>query len=195
MNRYEVVESKVWRRDDGRTASPYGALPWETESEKARWHLATRGYTVRDNVSGTIGIGRVPWETLAEAQKWADKENARLAEIQGRSSSFESTMAEANRIASQRKRPKKPTAGKMRFGEEAAKRYAKTKKLSRLDELRASLPPGWTIETWSPGDGQTRYRFFENAPADQTYYGPRDGAYTALGMGEAQAFARGLGSR
>lgn len=42
---------------------------------------------------------------------------------------------------------------------------------TRLDELRAALPKGITIETWSPGDGATRYRFFRNAPADQTYDG------------------------
>lgn len=70
----------------------------------------------------------------------------------------------------------------------------KPKKETRLDQLRAELPPGWSVETWTPGDGATRYRFFENAPPDQTYFGPMNGAYTALGLGEAQAFARGLGS-
>ena len=85
--RYTVTESKVWVRDDGRTASPYGAVPWVTAGEKDRWKLVKRGYTVQDNVRGTIGIGRVPWSTRAEAQAWADKENARLAEIRARLSS------------------------------------------------------------------------------------------------------------
>ena len=81
MPRYEVIESRVWKRDDGATASPYGASPWETEREKSRWKLVTRGYTVRDNVSGTVGIGRVPWQTREEAQSWANKENERLGEL------------------------------------------------------------------------------------------------------------------
>jgi len=80
-DRYDVIESKVWKRDDGATASPYGASPWTTASEEKRWKLITRGYTVRDNERGTIGIGRVPWATRAEAQAWADKETARLAEL------------------------------------------------------------------------------------------------------------------
>ena len=81
MTRYEVIESKAWKRDDGRTASIYGALPWVTPSEEKRWKKVTRGYTVRDNVQGTVGIGKQPWPTRAEAQAWADKENKRLAEL------------------------------------------------------------------------------------------------------------------
>jgi hypothetical protein len=69
---------------------------------------------------------------------------------------------------------------------------ARAKKMTRLEELEASLPKGWIVRTWSPGDGVTRYRFFHNAPKGQTYYGPADGAYTALGMKEADAFAAGL---
>lgn len=76
MSRYEVIESKAWRRDDGRTASIYGAVPWTSAGEEPRWEIATRGYTVRDAVSGTVGIGRVPWATRAEAQAWADEHNA-----------------------------------------------------------------------------------------------------------------------
>lgn len=81
MARYEVIESKAWKRDDGRTASLYGAVPWTSASEEKRWKVVTRGYTVRDNVQGTVGIGRQPWATRAEAQAWVDKENARLADI------------------------------------------------------------------------------------------------------------------
>jgi hypothetical protein len=80
MARYEVIESKVWKRDDGATASIYGAVPWVTASEEKRWEMITRGYTVRDNERGTVGIGRQPWPTRAEAQAWVDKENARLEE-------------------------------------------------------------------------------------------------------------------
>ena len=80
MARFEVIESKSWLRDDGRTASIYGALPWVTEREKPRWKKITRGYTVRDNERGTVGIGRQPWPTREEAQAWVDEETARLEE-------------------------------------------------------------------------------------------------------------------
>ena len=81
MSRYEVIESKAWKHDDGRTASLYGAVPWTSASEEPRWKVVTRGYTIRDNMSGTVGIGRQPWKTRAEAQAWADKENKRLADL------------------------------------------------------------------------------------------------------------------
>ena len=81
MARYEVIESKAWKRDDGRTASLYGAVPWTSPSEEKRWKVVTRGYTVRDNVQGTVGIGRQPWATRAEAQEWVDKANTRLADL------------------------------------------------------------------------------------------------------------------
>lgn len=54
---FEVIPHRFWRRDDGRTASPYGALPyWHTDTaEKARWTLVTDGYTT-SNPDGTIGL-------------------------------------------------------------------------------------------------------------------------------------------
>jgi len=63
---------------------------------------------------------------------------------------------------------------------------------TRLDKLRADLPPGYAIYTYSPGDGVTRYRFFKNASPKQDYFGPANGIYTALGYAEAEAFAQGL---
>lgn len=66
-------------------------------------------------------------------------------------------------------------------------------KKTRLQDLRAALPKGYSVETWSPGDGQTRYRFFHNAPAKQSYFGPNNGTFTALGYKEAVAYALGLG--
>jgi hypothetical protein len=63
---------------------------------------------------------------------------------------------------------------------------------TKLDELREELPTGYTVHTWSPGDGVTRYRFFHNAPSSQSYFGPANGTYTALGFKEAHTFARGL---
>lgn len=70
MNRYEVIESKVWRRDDGAVASIYGAVPYLNEAEKARWSIVSRGYTVRNTSTGTVGVGRVPWKTREEAEAW-----------------------------------------------------------------------------------------------------------------------------
>jgi len=54
-----------------------------------------------------------------------------------------------------------------------------------LDEFAKSL--GLHIETWAPGDGMTRYRFFTK-PTD--YHGG-DGIYTARGLKEAWCFVRG----
>ena len=50
----------------------------------------------------------------------------------------------------------------------------------------------YTVETWSPGDRVTRYRFFHDAPPNQTYFGPDNGIRTVLGMGAAEAVARNL---
>ena len=72
MPTYEVVESKVWKRDDGQTASIYGACPWTNPTEKARWTIVQQGFTVRNNVRGTVGIGRKPWTTREAAQAWAN---------------------------------------------------------------------------------------------------------------------------
>jgi hypothetical protein len=80
MARFEVIESKVWKRNDGATASIYGAVPWLSPGEEKRWKMVSRGYTVRDNDRGTVGIGRQAWATRAEAQAWVDKETKRLAE-------------------------------------------------------------------------------------------------------------------
>ena len=65
-------------------------------------------------------------------------------------------------------------------------------KPTRMEALEALLPPGYSVATYSPGDGQTRYRFFEKAPERQTYFGPASGIYTALGYKEAWVFAQGL---
>ena len=47
--------------------------------------------------------------------------------------------------------------------------------------------------THSPGDGTTRYKFFENPVDGQTYWGPGTGIYTALGSREAWAWLMGYG--
>lgn len=71
--RYQVIEAKVWRRDDGAQASSYGACPWVSEAERPRWTLVSVGWTLRNPASGQVGIGRPPCATRAEAQALADK--------------------------------------------------------------------------------------------------------------------------
>lgn len=70
--KYKVIPAMVFRRDDGKTASPYGACPWTSEEEKARWQLVQEGWTVENPYTGIIGVGRVPWATEAAAQLFAD---------------------------------------------------------------------------------------------------------------------------
>jgi hypothetical protein len=68
----------------------------------------------------------------------------------------------------------------------------KAPRKSRMQELQELLPDGFKVCTWSPGDGVTRYRFFREPPANQSYFGPANGIFTALGLKEAMAYARGL---
>ncbi len=78
MIRYTVIPSRAWRhKDTGQFASLYGAVPWTSSIDERNWETVTRGWTVRNERTGTVGIGRVPWKTEAEAQEWADRENAR----------------------------------------------------------------------------------------------------------------------
>jgi hypothetical protein len=49
---------------------------------------------------------------------------------------------------------------------------------------------GIYFRTWSPGDGATRYRFFRDPEGRNSYFGPDDGIYTALGIAAALVFAR-----
>lgn len=65
---FDIIESKRWQHDDGRTASLYGAVPYQ--SDPSGWHVITVGWTVRHKKTGIIGIGRKPWETRQEAEDW-----------------------------------------------------------------------------------------------------------------------------
>lgn len=55
---------------------------------------------------------------------------------------------------------------------------------------------GLLVRTWSPGDGITRYRFFDKrdlkrhkvSEREQTYSGPDNGVCTALGLKSAFKF-------
>lgn len=67
------------------------------------------------------------------------------------------------------------------------------KKKTRRQELdEHAAERGFSVHTWSPGDGVTRYRFFHLPEhPHQSYYGPANGVYTALGLKEAYAFLAG----
>jgi hypothetical protein len=58
----------------------------------------------------------------------------------------------------------------------------------------ASERVGLHVETYSPGDGVTRYRFFVLAdmPVSQDYFGPTNGVHTALGIRQAESFVRSV---
>ena len=68
--------------------------------------------------------------------------------------------------------------------------------MTRLETLATILPTGYYVDIWSPGDGMTRYRFFqapEGDPEDRSesyFSGP--GLGTEKGYGAAVVFARGL---
>lgn len=65
---------------------------------------------------------------------------------------------------------------------------------TRRAELEAAARGvGLYVATWSPGDGVTRYRFFTRA--GNSYFGPDNGIYTALGLKEAWTFVRGFAAR
>ena len=62
--------------------------------------------------------------------------------------------------------------------------------MTRVQELRDYCETGsFHVTTYSPGDGVTRYRFFSKEGND--YFGPDEGDWTALGIAEAWAYARG----
>ena len=67
---FDIIESKRWICNDGRTASIYGSCPWASDSERNEWRIQVVGFTVRHKKTGTVGIGRKPWETLEAAQDW-----------------------------------------------------------------------------------------------------------------------------
>ena len=68
--------------------------------------------------------------------------------------------------------------------------------MTRLETLATILPTGYYVDTWSPGDGMTRYRFFQAPKSDpedrsESYFsGP--GIGTEKGYGAAVVFAKKL---
>lgn len=53
-----------------------------------------------------------------------------------------------------------------------------------LDDLAADV--GLYVRTWSPGDGVTRYRFFDKP--GNSYFGPANGIATCLGVRAAETW-------
>ena len=67
---FEIIESKRWVCDDGRTVSVYGSCPWLSDDERKQWMMQIVGFTVRHLKTGTVGIGRQPWKTRQDAEDW-----------------------------------------------------------------------------------------------------------------------------
>lgn len=79
---YDVVESRSWKNTKtGATASLYGACPWVRDAEKSDWTLVVNGWTVRNQKSGTVGIGRMPWKEKSQALAWLARQAARFANV------------------------------------------------------------------------------------------------------------------
>lgn len=68
------------------------------------------------------------------------------------------------------------------------------KRQTRIQELQSDAAKvGLWVCTYSPGDGVTRYRFFDKP--GNSYFGPGSGVYTALGYREACTFLAGWCTR
>lgn len=74
--KYEIVESKKWVNSiTGATASIYGAVPYTSDSDKQNWSVETVGYTIRNNDTGIVGLGKPPFKTMYEAVEQLRKLN------------------------------------------------------------------------------------------------------------------------
>lgn len=74
--KYEIIESKKWVNTiTGATASIYGSVPYISDNEKPNWEIITVGYTIRNNDTGAVGLGRLPFKTMYEAVEHLRKLN------------------------------------------------------------------------------------------------------------------------
>ena len=73
--KYQVIESKVWRRVCGRSASVYGAAPWVSEADRPNWSLEAQGWNVQNPHNGQVGLCRPPFKSRAEAESYAESHN------------------------------------------------------------------------------------------------------------------------
>lgn len=68
MNHYEIIKSKKWVNIiTNQTASIYGGVPYITENDKKNWVIKEFGWTLYNNKSNTVGIGRIPFTTYFQA--------------------------------------------------------------------------------------------------------------------------------
>jgi hypothetical protein len=67
MSRFQLETAKRWVNTDGRTASIYGACPYVSDADKANWSIVEVGYTIRDNKTNTVGMGRTPYQSKYDA--------------------------------------------------------------------------------------------------------------------------------
>lgn len=74
--KYEIIESKNWVNTiTGQTASIYGSVPYTNDTDKTNWVIEVVGYTIRNNDTGTVGLGRKPFKTMYEATEQLRKLN------------------------------------------------------------------------------------------------------------------------
>lgn len=64
----EIIERKFWKHKvTGRTASPYGSVPWTSSADEHNWEMITKGFTIKWP-DGTVGTGHHgPCETREQA--------------------------------------------------------------------------------------------------------------------------------
>ena len=75
MNRYVITPSRVWRHENGRTASIYGACPWYSWLERNDWHIEVRGWTINDTKTNEVGRVCHGPMSLDEAQDMCQRLN------------------------------------------------------------------------------------------------------------------------
>ena len=55
MERYKLIEQKVWKHKNGARASIYGSCPWLNDNDKPNWRIVVVGFTIRDDKTGEVG--------------------------------------------------------------------------------------------------------------------------------------------
>ena len=88
--RYSVVPSRVWRHDDGRQVSPFGAAPISGVSLEGHaaygWHMVDNGFTIYNrsqNTYGVYGLRHIDRTDRNAVQELTDKLNGQVDEWYG----------------------------------------------------------------------------------------------------------------
>lgn len=75
--RYEVVASRRWfNSKNGQFASIYGSCPYYNNEDKKDWSIIEDGFSIRDNKTNTVGLGKRPHATRELAEAHAQKLNS-----------------------------------------------------------------------------------------------------------------------